>query len=254
MIASTTPGTHNPRISAQTVTNRFREIGEIHPYSMTVLYAAFLFWPSICIYCFVHVCTCTFILRFFKIYMVLCPKEISMVISFVMVCFNGLHLANHQHGLGWFNSFIWVASMDCIWQTAGGFGWSNSFIWAASMDCIWQTHQRGFGWSNSFIWVASMDCIWQTHQRGFGWSNLFIWVASMDCIWQTHQRGFGWSNSFIWVASMESIWQTHQCGFGWSNSFYMGCFNGLHLANPPAWVWMVQFSPGITPQREIIQT
>ena len=42
MIARTTPGTHNPRISAQTVTNRLREIDEI-PYTMYVLYAAFLF-------------------------------------------------------------------------------------------------------------------------------------------------------------------------------------------------------------------
>ena len=46
MIASTTTGTHNPRISAQTVTNRLREIGET-PYIMYVLYAAFRFWPSI---------------------------------------------------------------------------------------------------------------------------------------------------------------------------------------------------------------
>ena len=47
MIARTTPGIHNPRISAQTVTNRLREIGERSPYTMYVLYAAFLFWPSI---------------------------------------------------------------------------------------------------------------------------------------------------------------------------------------------------------------
>ena len=47
MIVNTTPGTHNPRISAQTVTNRLREIGERPPYTMYVLYAAFLFWPSI---------------------------------------------------------------------------------------------------------------------------------------------------------------------------------------------------------------
>ena len=47
MIARTTPGTHNPRISAQTVTNRLQEIGERPPYTMYVLYAAFLFWPSI---------------------------------------------------------------------------------------------------------------------------------------------------------------------------------------------------------------
>ena len=48
MIARTTPGTHNPRISAQTVTHRLREIDERPPYTMYVLYAAFLFWPSIC--------------------------------------------------------------------------------------------------------------------------------------------------------------------------------------------------------------
>ena len=47
MITSATPGTHNPRISAQTVTNRLREIGERNPYTMYVLNAAFLFWPSI---------------------------------------------------------------------------------------------------------------------------------------------------------------------------------------------------------------
>ena len=47
MIARTTPGTHNPRISAQTETNRLREIGERSLYTMYVLYAAFLFWPSI---------------------------------------------------------------------------------------------------------------------------------------------------------------------------------------------------------------
>ena len=48
MIASTMPGTHNPRISAQTVTNRLRMIGERAPYTMHVLYAAFLFLSSIC--------------------------------------------------------------------------------------------------------------------------------------------------------------------------------------------------------------
>ena len=46
MIARTTLGTHNPRITAQTVTHRLREIGERPPYTMYVLYAAFLFWPS----------------------------------------------------------------------------------------------------------------------------------------------------------------------------------------------------------------
>ena len=47
MIASTTPGTHKQRISAQTVTHCLRTIGEISPLTMYVLYAAFLFWPSI---------------------------------------------------------------------------------------------------------------------------------------------------------------------------------------------------------------
>ena len=46
-IARTTPGTHNPRISAHSVTNRLRETGERHLYTMYILYAAFLFWPSI---------------------------------------------------------------------------------------------------------------------------------------------------------------------------------------------------------------
>ena len=32
MIARTTPGTHNPRISAENVTNRLKEIGERPPY------------------------------------------------------------------------------------------------------------------------------------------------------------------------------------------------------------------------------
>ena len=50
MIGRTILGTHNPRISAQTVTHRLREIGERPPYSLYVLYAAFLFWPSICYY------------------------------------------------------------------------------------------------------------------------------------------------------------------------------------------------------------
>ena len=49
MIARTTPGTHNPRISAQTVANRLRKIVERPPYTMYVIYAAFLFWPSICV-------------------------------------------------------------------------------------------------------------------------------------------------------------------------------------------------------------
>ena len=48
MIAGTIPGTYNPGISAQTVTNRLPAIGERPLYTMYVLYAAFLFWPSIC--------------------------------------------------------------------------------------------------------------------------------------------------------------------------------------------------------------
>ena len=47
MVANKTPGTHNPRISAQTVTNLLRDIGERPPYTIYVVYAAFLFWPSI---------------------------------------------------------------------------------------------------------------------------------------------------------------------------------------------------------------
>ena len=47
MVASTIPGTHNPRISAQTAATRLREIGEIPPNTMYVLYATFLFWPRI---------------------------------------------------------------------------------------------------------------------------------------------------------------------------------------------------------------
>ena len=47
MIARTALGTYNPRNSVQTVTHRLREIGERSPYTMYILYAAFLFWPSI---------------------------------------------------------------------------------------------------------------------------------------------------------------------------------------------------------------
>ena len=43
MIARTTLGTHNPRISPQTVTHRLRGVVERPPYTMYVLYAAFLF-------------------------------------------------------------------------------------------------------------------------------------------------------------------------------------------------------------------
>ena len=59
MIARTTLGTHIPRISARTVTHRLREIGERPPYTMYILYAAFLFWPSICAY-FTHYSNTTF--------------------------------------------------------------------------------------------------------------------------------------------------------------------------------------------------
>ena len=45
VIARTTPGTHNPRISVQTVSNRLQEIGERPPYT-----CMFLFWPSIYTY------------------------------------------------------------------------------------------------------------------------------------------------------------------------------------------------------------
>ena len=47
MIARTIAGTHHLRSSAQTVTHRLQEIGEIPPYTMYALYAAFLFWPNI---------------------------------------------------------------------------------------------------------------------------------------------------------------------------------------------------------------
>ena len=47
MIARTTPGTDTTRISAQTVTHSLREFGESPPYTMYVVYAAFLFWLSI---------------------------------------------------------------------------------------------------------------------------------------------------------------------------------------------------------------
>ena len=42
-IAGATPETHNLKISAQIVTHRSLEIGERPPYTMYVLYAAFLF-------------------------------------------------------------------------------------------------------------------------------------------------------------------------------------------------------------------
>ena len=47
MIANTTIGTCNPRISAQIVTNRLREICERPQYTM---YIGFFFWPSIVYY------------------------------------------------------------------------------------------------------------------------------------------------------------------------------------------------------------
>ena len=43
IIATTTPGTHNPRLSTQTVTHSLQEIGKRLPYTMYVPYAAFLF-------------------------------------------------------------------------------------------------------------------------------------------------------------------------------------------------------------------
>ena len=43
MIASTTSGTHNPRIRAQKVTNRLGEIDERPLYTTYALYVAFLF-------------------------------------------------------------------------------------------------------------------------------------------------------------------------------------------------------------------
>ena len=101
------------------------------------------------------------------------------------------------------------------------------------------TSQRDF---HDYYFCFGMDCIWQTQQHLI-WMVQFIlygllqWIASgkpsnMDLDGSIH---------FIWVASMDCIWQTQQHGFGWFNSFYMGCFNGLHLANPPVWVWMIQF-------------
>ena len=59
MIARPTPGTHNPRISAQTVTN-LREIGERPQYTMYVLYAAFLFGL---VYC-TSVCMQNFVIKY----------------------------------------------------------------------------------------------------------------------------------------------------------------------------------------------
>ena len=43
MIARTTPGTHNPRISAQTVTHRLQEIGERPPIYNVCLICGFSF-------------------------------------------------------------------------------------------------------------------------------------------------------------------------------------------------------------------
>ena len=60
MIARTTPETHNPRISAQSVTHRLRGVGERPPYTMYVLYAAFLFWPSLLLSHFAYICMSTF--------------------------------------------------------------------------------------------------------------------------------------------------------------------------------------------------
>ena len=41
------PGTHKPRISVQTVTNRLREIGEISPIYNVCFICGVSFWPSI---------------------------------------------------------------------------------------------------------------------------------------------------------------------------------------------------------------
>ena len=43
MIAKTTPVTHNPRISTQTVANLLREIGERPPHTMYVFMRRFFF-------------------------------------------------------------------------------------------------------------------------------------------------------------------------------------------------------------------
>ena len=44
MIARTTPGTHNPRISAQTVTHRLREFGKTSPiYHVCFICGVFFF-------------------------------------------------------------------------------------------------------------------------------------------------------------------------------------------------------------------
>ena len=47
MIAKTTPGTHNLRISAQTVTHRLRGIGENTPIYNVCFICGVSFWPSI---------------------------------------------------------------------------------------------------------------------------------------------------------------------------------------------------------------
>ena len=78
-----------------------------------------------------------------------------------------------------FGMLQWIASGKPTNMDLDG---SIHFIWIASMDFIWQTYQCEFGWSNSFIWVASMDCIWQTHQCGFGWFNPFYMGEKFNCI------------------------------------------------------------------------
>ena len=51
MIARTTPGTHNPRISAQTVTHRLQEIGERPPYIQCMLYMRRFFFGLVYVVC-----------------------------------------------------------------------------------------------------------------------------------------------------------------------------------------------------------
>ena len=118
MIASTTPGTHNPRISAQTVTNRLREIGERPPYTMYVLYAAFLFWPSIykavillfigCCYslCAAVLCVCSPLSLFFvsiislrKRYKVASLLLYSCFYAYAFLCLCYIVSSSRYHGL-----------------------------------------------------------------------------------------------------------------------------------------------------------
>ena len=81
MIARTTPGTHNPRISAQTVTLRLREIGERPPYTMYVLYAAFLFFFAKYIWQNNDVFTPKHAYCLFVCFVALRPKSTAIVIA-----------------------------------------------------------------------------------------------------------------------------------------------------------------------------